>query len=180
MLKPIWWKKKEIYLSPPRVWNLSPKKPPKTDRLGLKFDTQTEGLGMLYCKFFLRSDKWNHWWWWWWWGWWWWWWWLLEPPDRLLWLLFLYVAIVFFLLSFLLTFHVLFFDVCKASWFLVPPFLVPDFGRGFRDSKLLGTEFSGPEIFEISKRVGSRNSWTNKNMGWTAKVGSMVDPDSFP
>ncbi len=28
------------------VWNLSPKKPPKTDLFGLKFDTQTEGLGM--------------------------------------------------------------------------------------------------------------------------------------
>ena len=28
-----------------RVWNLCPGKPRKTDRLGLKFDTQTEGLG---------------------------------------------------------------------------------------------------------------------------------------
>ena len=32
------------------IWNLGPKKPPKTDRLGLKFDTQTEGLGTNFVR----------------------------------------------------------------------------------------------------------------------------------
>ena len=38
------------YQNPPRVWNLRPKKPPKTDPLGLKFDTQTEGIGKWSCQ----------------------------------------------------------------------------------------------------------------------------------
>ena len=38
------------YQNPPRVWNLRPKKTPKTDPLGLKFDTQTEGIGKWSCQ----------------------------------------------------------------------------------------------------------------------------------
>ena len=39
-----------------RDWTLGPKKPPKTDRLGLKFETQTEGLGLTNIREYVYCD----------------------------------------------------------------------------------------------------------------------------